>query len=96
MPTFTAKVSNDLAIPIPKEMVEKLLIEPGEEVEFFLTSEGQIHFHVLREGFGEYVSVRHVPLISIREIDDGIAEHLIEKNDRILAQGREVRKPAAE
>ncbi len=79
MPTYSARVTKDAQIPIPQEMMEKLAIKPGDEVEFFLTSEGQIHFHVLREGFGEIINVRHFLPISIREMDDGIVEHLIKQ-----------------
>jgi bifunctional DNA-binding transcriptional regulator/antitoxin component of YhaV-PrlF toxin-antitoxin module len=96
MPIYNAKVTKDLKIPIPPEMMERLSIKAGEEVEFFLTSEGQIHFHVLRNNFGEALNIKRVPPISIREMDDGIAESVIERNNRSLSQNQSFRKSAAE
>lgn len=96
MPSYSVKVTSDGTIPVPPQMAASLAIKPGEEVEFFVTADGHIHFHVLREDFGSVTGFRPAPPVSIREMDDAIADHLLEDNDRILASGRHVRKPAAE
>jgi AbrB family looped-hinge helix DNA binding protein len=95
MPTFTAKVSKDGSVVIPDELRKLLDIEPGSEVEFFLTIDGQVHFHHLTDRFSDFGLRIGKPPISIREMDDAIAEAVGERYERSLSSGRS-RKPAAE
>lgn len=96
MPSYSAKVTEQGMIPIPPEMQQSLAIKPGEEVEFFVTAEGQVHFHVLREHFDAFEGIRAVPPISVREMDDAIGDYLASKDERILASSPSRAKPAAE
>lgn len=96
MPTYTAKVTPENTIPVPPEMVKALGIKPGEEVEFFLTLDGQVHFHVLRESFDAPFGIRHVPPVSIREMDDAIGEAVYESDLRTMSHQKILSNPAAE
>jgi bifunctional DNA-binding transcriptional regulator/antitoxin component of YhaV-PrlF toxin-antitoxin module len=96
MPLYSAKVSADRSIKLPEELCDALGISAGSEVEFFLTLDGYVHFHVLRDSFSDF-GVRHKsPSLSIREIDDAIAEAVVEKNAPFTSVTYSARKPAAE
>lgn len=98
MPTYESIVDEQGRVALPEELVRRLAIEPGETVEFFLTLDGQVHFHV-RNGGWDALSRNgpvHRPGLSIREIDDGIADHLAEEDDRIRRQSRTTARSAAE
>jgi len=95
MPTFEAMVGPNRTITLPAELCKRLGIKQGTQVEFFLTIDGQIHFHAITgttEGFGNVRAKVRTPPVSIREMDDGIAEHLAEKNKRILSQRKTARR----
>ncbi|MBB5752418.1 AbrB/MazE/SpoVT family DNA-binding domain-containing protein [Prosthecomicrobium pneumaticum] len=79
MPSFTAKVAEDGSVRLPPELRERLGIEPGAEVEFFVTLDGHVYFHHLTDGFPELGKARRPPL-SPREMDEAIADHLAAKN----------------
>ena len=88
MPTFRATVTSAGDVRLPDELRERLEIVSGSEVEFFLTIDGQVHFHAITrraEEIGSFLPEIRKPPISIREYDDAIAEHLSEKHDRIFA-----------
>lgn len=95
MPTFTAKVGQDGSVIIPDELRTRLDIVPGSEVEFFLTLDGQVHFHHLTDRFANYGVRVSKPPISIREMDDAIGEALAEKFEPSTPASKS-RKPAAE
>lgn len=89
MPTFEMKVGPDRTLALPDELCERLEIEEGTRVEFFLTLDGQVHFHALTKTasrFGGFNIDRRRPPLSIREMDDGIAEHLSDDYDRLNRQ----------
>jgi AbrB family looped-hinge helix DNA binding protein len=95
MPTFEATVGSNRALTLPAELRKRLGIRQGSRVEFFLTIDGQVHFHAITgktSDFGEVRGPLRIPPVSIREMDDGIAEHLTEKNRRILNQGKTKRR----
>ena len=80
MPTYGAKVTADGLIPVPPELKDRLDIKPGTEVEFFVTLDGQVHFHVLTDSFSGSGLQQKNPPLSIREMDDAIGDHLAEKH----------------
>jgi AbrB family looped-hinge helix DNA binding protein len=95
MPTFEATVGSNRAVTLPAELCRRLGIKQGSQVEFFLTIDGQVHFHAITgttEGFGKVRGQVRTPPVSIREMDDGIAEHVTEKNRRILNQAKARRR----
>jgi bifunctional DNA-binding transcriptional regulator/antitoxin component of YhaV-PrlF toxin-antitoxin module len=104
MPHYRTVVGPEGTIALPVALCEKLRIEEGCEVEFFLTLDGDIFFHAItaraKDWAGHFdVEVRSPP-ISIKEMDQGIAEEVVEDNNRILRQNtknrRSSRRPAAE
>lgn len=98
MPTFRTPVGPNRTLTLPKELCKRLKIVQGTPVEFFLTLDGQVHFHAITgttQGFGKTGFEQRMPPVSIREMDDAIGDHLAKKHDRILTQTRK-RKPAAQ
>lgn len=92
MPTFEAKVDESGAIQLPSGLRKRLKIKPGSTVEFFLTTDGQVHFHAITgtaKGFGGIVSGVRSPPVSIREMDDAIADTIIDEHTRIDRRYRE-------
>jgi bifunctional DNA-binding transcriptional regulator/antitoxin component of YhaV-PrlF toxin-antitoxin module len=86
MPTYHAVVDEAGRVTLPEELVQRLAIKAGEKVEFFLTLDGHVHFHVVNRSwraFAENIGPPHRPSLSIREIDDAISDHLAEKHDLI-------------
>lgn len=105
MPTYRAKVDASGKIALPAVLRRRLHITEGTPVEFFLTLDGQVHFHAITgttSGFGGLKFERREPPISIREMDDGIGEAVVEDFERIARQDRKSRRsprlsrPAAE
>jgi AbrB family looped-hinge helix DNA binding protein len=96
MPTFSAYVSDDGSVVLPTELRERLGIRPGSEVEFFLTVDGQVHFHHVTDEFSMFGFAKRKPPVSIREMDDAIADTLAEKDERSKSTAATSRKPAAE
>jgi bifunctional DNA-binding transcriptional regulator/antitoxin component of YhaV-PrlF toxin-antitoxin module len=105
MPTYDAVVGPNGTVTLPTELCSRLKIKEGTPVEFFLTLDGQVHFHAITgtaTGFAGLLSTKRTPPISIREMDDAIADHLAEKDERIKRQARQsskrrpARRPAAE
>lgn len=95
MPTYTAKVAPDGSVVIPEDLRQRLDIAPGSDVEFFLTLDGQVHFHHLTDRFSDFGLRISKPPISIREMDDAIGEAMAEKFGRPDPSAKS-RKPAAE
>jgi hypothetical protein len=93
MPTYRTKVGVDNTIELPSELCEKLDIAPGTEVEFFLSLDGEVFFHAItgkaESWMGLFKTDVRKPPISIREIDEAIADHLAEDDERIRKQSRE-------
>lgn len=104
MPTFDVTVGANRTLSLPKELCERLDIVEGSRVEFFLTVDGQVHFHAITQGagtLGRFAIDRRRPPLSIREMDDGIGEYMREKEDRLRRQreagrGGEASRSAAE
>jgi AbrB family looped-hinge helix DNA binding protein len=96
MPTFEATVDDRQAVTLPKELCERLGIKPGSRVEFFLTLDGQVHFHALTADASGFGRERRVPPVSIREMDDGIEDYLSEKHRPKHPRGASKSLPAAE
>ncbi|WP_375453565.1 hypothetical protein [uncultured Methylobacterium sp.] len=98
MPTYRAVVDEQGKVALPEELVRRLAIEAGEAVEFFLTLDGQVHFHVVNGSWDALTPqgpARRPPL-SIREMDDAIADHMAEDDARIRRQSRPSERSAAE
>lgn len=96
MPTYEATVDEAGRVSLPAEIVERLGIEPGQRVEFFLTLDGQVHFHAINRDWNGFLGVNgppHRPPLSIREMDDAIADHLAEEDERIRREAREGDRP---
>ena len=90
MPTYRTRVGDGNSVVLPAELCEKLGVEPGVEVEFFLSLDGEVFFHAITGRAGAWkgafgIDVRKPP-ISIREMDAGIADHLAEDDARIRGQ----------
>lgn len=95
MPTYRTTVGPERNITLPAELCRRLNVEEGTPVEFFLTLDGQVHFHAIARAtstFRRGLAERRVPPISIREMDDAIAEHVVEKDERIKRQWRKADK----
>jgi len=99
MPSYECQVDQDGRIQLPQELRERFDIAAGAAVEFFVTLDGLVFFHALTEASGESpliegLSARRPPL-SVREMDECIAEHLAEKHARIAREAREAIGSAA-
>ena len=96
MPTFSATVEKDGKVTLPNALCRQLHIEEGTPVEFFLTVDGYVHFHAItgttRSLLGGLTVKRREPPVSIREMDDGIAEAVVEDFRRIERQSRSSKK----
>ncbi len=100
MPSYRTKVGADGAVVLPAELTKALKIREGVEVEFFLTLEGDVLFHAITGSAKSWkglfdVEAREPPL-SIREMDEGIAEAAAEKHRRSARPSPSKRRPAAE
>jgi bifunctional DNA-binding transcriptional regulator/antitoxin component of YhaV-PrlF toxin-antitoxin module len=94
MPAYRAKVGREAQVALPLELVEKLGIREGEEVEFFQTLNGDVYFHAINARAVDWKGlfpgeVRRPPL-SIREMDAAMAEEIAEDDERIRRQASEV------
>ena len=106
MPTYEAIVEESGKVQLPDTLVRKLGIKPGHRVEFFETVDGEVFFHAIvgtTQGWkGMFGAPARRPPISIREMDEGIADYLSEKHERIKRQSgkpravRSSKRPAAE
>ncbi len=91
MPTYEVVVGPGRTVSLPDELCEKLNIKDGSAVEFFLTLDGQVHFHAttqMASKFGGFVVPSRTPPLSIREMDDAIGEAIADDQRRIDEQGR--------
>jgi bifunctional DNA-binding transcriptional regulator/antitoxin component of YhaV-PrlF toxin-antitoxin module len=90
MPTYEAIVEESGKVQLPDALVRKLRIKPGHRVEFFETVDGEVFFHAIAgttQGWkGMFGAPARRPPISIREMDEGIADYLSEKHERIKRQ----------
>ena len=95
MPIYKTTIGHGGVLELPKELRERLGIKEGTPVEFFLTRDGQVYFHAIcgtTEGFGGIAKVaKRNPPISVREMDDGIADHLAAEDERISGRSDEIR-----
>jgi hypothetical protein len=93
MPTYRAKVDAGNMVELPAELCKSLSIEPGREVEFFLTLDGEVFFHAItgraESWKGLFKTDVRQPPVSIREMDEGIADALAEDDERIRKQRHE-------
>jgi len=101
MPTYRAKVGAGGLVALPPELVEKLNIREGVDVEFFVTFAGEVFFHAITgkaEGWkGLLRAERRSPPLSIREMDEAVSEALVEDDERIKRVAHEpAERPAAE
>ena len=91
MPTYEAVVDDEGKVILPKELVDKLGIKPGHRVEFFETVDGEVFFHAIVGTATAWRGLFEVPdrrpPISVREMDEGIADHLNAEEKRIKVQG---------
>jgi AbrB family looped-hinge helix DNA binding protein len=99
MPTYRTRVGPDGQITLPTGLSEKLDIREGAEVEFFLTLDGDVFFHAITAkaaGWKELfpTEIRSPPL-SIREMDEGMVEGLVEDDDRIRREAAPASRPRA-
>jgi bifunctional DNA-binding transcriptional regulator/antitoxin component of YhaV-PrlF toxin-antitoxin module len=99
MPTYVAKVDDEGRIELPSALRKRFEIVSGGEVEFFVSLDGLVFFHAISEASGRRefphsAAVRQPP-VSIREMDEGIAEHLAEDFERISRENRADKKSAA-
>jgi bifunctional DNA-binding transcriptional regulator/antitoxin component of YhaV-PrlF toxin-antitoxin module len=96
MPTFRTTVAKDRRVTLPSVLCRRLHIREGTPVEFFLTVDGYVHFHAItgttRSLLGDFNFKKREPPVSTREMDDGIAESIIEDFRRIEGQSRPSRK----
>ena len=96
MPTFRTIVDKDGKITLPSALCRRLHIREGTPVEFFLTVDGYVHFHAItgttRSLFGGFKVDKREPPVSIREMDDGIAEAVTEDYRRIQRQYKSSKK----
>jgi bifunctional DNA-binding transcriptional regulator/antitoxin component of YhaV-PrlF toxin-antitoxin module len=90
MPTYRTSVGSNGQISLPLDLIDRLGIREGAEVEFFLTLEGDVFFHaitgVATGGKGLFPTERRSPPLSIKEMDEGIAEAISEDYERIRRQ----------
>ena len=97
MPTYRTQVGANGQISLPEDLVKRLGIREGAEVEFFLTLDGDIFFHAITgtsKGWKDLspTEIRSPPF-SIREMDEGMVEGLIENDERIRRQAAEPAVP---
>jgi len=83
-------------VTLPSALCRRLRIQEGTPVEFFLTVDGYVHFHAItgttRSLLGGFTFKKRKPPVSVREMDDGIAESIVEDFRRIERQSRSTRK----
>lgn len=77
MPTYRAKVGAEGRVALPPEIVDKLNIREGAEVEFFVTHAGEVFFHAItgkaKDWTGKFEFEVRKPPLSIKEMDDAAA-----------------------
>ena len=97
MPTYRTKVDSDSQITLPGALVERLGIHEGSEVEFFLMLDGDVFFHAVAERAKGWRSLfptaRRSPRLSIREMDEGMVEGMVEDDEGIRSGAAEVPAP---
>ena len=93
MPTYRTRVGANGQIVLPAELVERLGVCQGAEVEFFLTLDGDVFFHAITgtaKGWkGLFPTEKRLPPLSIREMDEAMVEGLVEDDARIRRQASE-------
>ena len=90
MPQYRTTVGANGAITLPAPLRKRLKITEGSEVEFYLSLEGGVFFHVItgraKNWKGMYETEVRSPPISIRGMDQAIADALVEDDHRIRRQ----------
>jgi len=95
VPTYRTKVGEGGRVSLPDELCRRLNIVAGTPVEFFLALDGHVHFHAITgtaAGFAGAVLEKRSPPLSIREMDDAIADTLVEKYQRVTRQAKKSRR----
>jgi len=91
MPIYYAKVGADGSVVIPQDLRERLRIEPGSDVEFFLTLDGEVFFHAITAKAGDWKGLigrpKHTPSVSLRELDEALADQIVEADARTMSDG---------
>jgi len=104
MPNYRTTVGPDGSVTLPAALRKKLRMHEGAEVEFFLTLDGDVFFHAITGKAKDWMGMAEIevrsPPLSIREMDAGIAEAVVEKYRRVQRQSsrdkKSSRRPAAE
>src|SRR5947209_12208798 len=90
MPSYRTKVGPHGQIALPPDLVDRLNVREGAEVEFFLTLDGDVFFHAITgiaAGWkGLFPTEIRSPPMSIKEMDEDISEKIAEEHDRIRRQ----------
>ena len=79
MPTYRTQVGANGQISLPEDLVKRLGIREGAEIEFFLTLDGDVFFHAITGTAKDWkdlfpTEIRSPPF-SIREMDEEAGEH---------------------
>ena len=97
MPTYRTQVGANGQISLPEDLVKRLGIREGAEIEFFLTLDGDVFFHSITaaaKGWKELFPTEiRSPPFSIREMDEGMVEGMVEDDERIRRQAAEPAAP---
>ena len=87
MPQYRATVGRDGVISLPGTLRRRLRIKEGQEVEFFLTLDGDVFFHAIggkaKDWTGKFEVETRSPPFSIREMDLSVGEAVTEDDRRI-------------
>ena len=90
MPIYRTRVGPDGHIALPPDLIDRLGIRDGVDVEFFLTLDGDVFFHAIAGAAAGWKGLFPIesrsPPLSIKEMDEGIAETIVEDYERIRRQ----------
>jgi bifunctional DNA-binding transcriptional regulator/antitoxin component of YhaV-PrlF toxin-antitoxin module len=86
MATYTVKIDQGGLVRLPKELLDRFGAEAGHEIEFFVSLDDEIFTHFISgsaQGWKDlFNSPKRVPPLSVREMDEGMAEALVEADER--------------
>lgn len=87
----TATVSEDGQVAIPDEMLEKLGISAGDQVDLLVNENGEIVVRKPKKTWRDFEGIFHRPgqrPVSVEEMNEAIGKAISEKHERVRRQSK--------
>ena len=86
-----ATVTDKGQVTVPKEIRDRLGIEPGVKLDFRIQPDGTLRVHVLRRGAAGLYGLLHRsgrPAVPVERMNEAVASHLKADDERLAPAGK--------